>query len=274
MNTLCARVRQWIPASPSGKAGLTILVVVLAVALLGPLAAPDQPDLTVGIPYAPPSQAHWLGLDFLGRDVLSRVLYGGLTVVFYAGIATIAAYTVGLLAGLLAGYSRTWFATVLMRSTDVLLSFPALVFLILLATAFGPGITGIVVATAIIQLPPIIRIVRSATLEQSVRGYVEAAVSRGESTLSVLRREILPNIARPLSADVGVRFSWSVLLIASVNFLGLGLQPPASDWGLMVSENRGGIATNPAVMLVPAALLGALTLGINLLGDALAGGKE
>ncbi|MFD8161490.1 ABC transporter permease [Streptomyces samsunensis] len=274
MNTLCARVRQWIPASPSGKAGLTILVVVLAVALLGPLAAPDQPDLTVGIPYAPPSRAHWLGLDFLGRDVLSRVLYGGLTVVFYAGIATIAAYTVGLLAGLLAGYSRTWFATVLMRSTDVLLSFPALVFLILLATAFGPGITGIVVATAIIQLPPIIRIVRSATLEQSVRGYVEAAVSRGESTLSVLRREILPNIARPLSADVGVRFSWSVLLIASVNFLGLGLQPPASDWGLMVSENRGGIATNPAVMLVPAALLGALTLGINLLGDALAGGKE
>ncbi|MCD9592075.1 ABC transporter permease [Streptomyces solisilvae] len=274
MNTLCARVRQWIPASPSGKAGLTILVVVLAVALLGPLAAPDQPDLTVGIPYAPPSRAHWLGLDFLGRDVLSRVLYGGLTVVFYAGIATIAAYTVGLLAGLLAGYSRTWLATVLMRSTDVLLSFPALVFLILLATAFGPGITGIVVATAIIQLPPIIRIVRSATLEQSVRGYVEAAVSRGESTLSVLRREILPNIARPLSADVGVRFSWSVLLIASVNFLGLGLQPPASDWGLMVSENRGGIATNPAVMLVPAALLGALTLGINLLGDALAGGKE
>ncbi|MCC4319768.1 ABC transporter permease [Streptomyces malaysiensis] len=274
MNTLCARVRQWIPASPSGKAGLTILVVVLAVALLGPLAAPDQPDLTVGIPYAPPSRAHWLGLDFLGRDVLSRVLYGGLTVVFYAGIATIAAYTVGLLAGLLAGYSRTWFATVLMRSTDVLLSFPALVFLILLATAFGPGITGIVVATAIIQLPPIIRIVRSAALEQSVRGYVEAAVSRGESTLSVLRREILPNIARPLSADVGVRFSWSVLLIASVNFLGLGLQPPASDWGLMVSENRGGIATNPAVMLVPAALLGALTLGINLLGDALAGGKE
>ncbi|WHX15853.1 ABC transporter permease [Streptomyces malaysiensis subsp. malaysiensis] len=274
MNTLCARVRQWIPASPSGKAGLTILVVVLAVALIGPLAAPDQPDLTVGIPYAPPSRAHWLGLDFLGRDVLSRVLYGGLTVVFYAGIATIAAYTVGLLAGLLAGYTRTWLATVLMRSTDVLLSFPALVFLILLATAFGPGITGIVVATAIIQLPPIIRIVRSATLEQSVRGYVEAAVSRGESTLSVLRREILPNIARPLSADVGVRFSWSVLLIASVNFLGLGLQPPASDWGLMVSENRGGIATNPAVMLVPAALLGALTLGINLLGDALAGGKE
>lgn len=199
MNTLCARVRQWIPASPSGKAGLTILVVVLAVALLGPLAAPDQPDLTVGIPYAPPSRAHWLGLDFLGRDVLSRVLYGGLTVVFYAGIATIAAYTVGLLAGLLAGYTRTWFATVLMRSTDVLLSFPALVFLILLATAFGPGITGIVVATAIIQLPPIIRIVRSATLEQSVRGYVEAAVSRGrEHTLGAAPGDPAEHRAAPV----------------------------------------------------------------------------
>ncbi|MGW4031278.1 ABC transporter permease [Streptomyces sp. NPDC004838] len=274
MNTLLTRARRWIPASPSGKAGLVILAVAVAVALFGPLAAPYRPDLTVGVPYTPPSQAHWLGLDFLGRDVMSRVLHGGLTVVSYAGIATLVAYAVGLLVGLFAGYTRTWLETVLMRSTDVLLAFPALVFLILLATAFGPGITGIVVATAIIQLPPIIRIVRSATLEQSVRGYVEAAVARGESTFSVLRREILPNIARPLSADVGLRFSWSVLLIASVNFLGLGLQPPAADWGLMVSENRGGIATNPAVMLAPAAMLGALTLGINLLGDALAGGKE
>lgn len=268
------RTRRWIRVSGSGKAGLVIVVVVVAIAVIGPLAAPHNPDAVAGLPYAQPSAAHWLGLDFLGRDVLSRVLHGGLTVVFYAGVATAAAYGVGLLVGLFAGYRRTWLEAVLMRFTDVILAFPALVLLLLLATAFGPGITGIVVATAIIQLPPIIRIVRSATLEQSVRGYVEAAVARGEGTLVVLRREILPNIARPLSADVGLRFSWSVLLIASVNFLGLGLQAPASDWGLMVSENRGGIATNPSVMLVPAAMLGALTLGINLLGDALAGGKQ
>ncbi|MFG2526234.1 ABC transporter permease [Streptomyces sp. NPDC048527] len=274
MNHLRSPARWWIPASGSGKAGLAIVIVVGAIALIGPLAAPYSPDATLSLPYAPPSAAHWLGLDFLGRDVLSRVLHGGLTVVFYAGVATIAAYLVGLPMGLFAGYRRTWRETVLMRSTDVLLAFPALVLLILLSTAAGPGMVGILIATTIIQLPPIIRIVRSATHEQSVRGYVEAAVARGESTLAVLRREILPNIARSLSADVGLRFSWSVLLIASVNFLGLGLRAPASDWGLMVSENRGSIAANPAAVLVPAALLGALTLGINLLGDALTGGKK
>jgi len=128
----------------------------------------------------------------------------------------------------------------------------------------------VVAATAVIQMPPIARIVRTATVEQSVRGFVEAAVARGESMVSVLAREILPNLARPLSADIGLRFTWSVLLIASVNFLGLGLQPPASDWGLMVSENRAGIGLNPWAVVVPALLLGALTVGINLLSDSIA----
>ncbi|MDV9175595.1 ABC transporter permease [Streptomyces sp. W16] len=269
-----AALRRRTPKTLSGRIGLVLLVLVLAVALLGPLCTPYSPDRTVGIPFAGPSAGHPLGLDFLGRDVLSRVLTGGLSVVLYAGVATLAAYAVGLTVGLLAGYSRSWLEPVLMRLTDVLLAFPALVFLLLLATAFGRGITGVVIATALIQLPPIVRIVRSAALEQSLKGYVEAAVARGEGTLSVLGREILPNIARPVAADAGLRFSWSVLLIAGVNFLGLGLQPPAADWGLMVSENRGGIALNPSSMLVAAALLGALTLAINLLGDALAGGTE
>ena len=265
---------RWAPASTSGRIGLVLLVAVGAVALAGPLLAPGNPDLSVGVPFSPPGGGHPLGLDFLGRDVLSRVLDGGWSVVLYAGVTTLAAYAVGLAVGLLAGYTRSWVEPVLMRLTDVLLAFPALVFLLLLATVFGRGITGILVAAAVIQVAPIVRIIRSAALEQSVRGYVEAAVARGESTVSVLRREILPNIARPLAADVGLRFSWSVLLIASVNFLGLGLQPPAADWGLMVSENRGGIAANPASMLAAAAMLGALTLAINLVGDALAGRND
>ena len=268
------RIRRLAPVSVSGRAGLVLVVLVLAVALFGPLVTPYGPDVTVGVPFSPPGGGHLLGLDFLGRDVLSRVLSGGWTVVLYAGITTLAAYAAGLTIGLLAGFSRSWLEPVLMRLTDVLLAFPALVFLLLLATAFGRGIGGIMIAAAIIQLPPIIRIVRSAALEQSVRGYVEAAVARGERTFSVLRREILPNITRPIAADLGLRFSWSVLLIASVNFLGLGLEPPVADWGLMVSENRGGIATNPASMLAAAALLGVLTLGINLLGDALAEGAK
>jgi len=205
---------------------------------------------------------------------LSRVLFGGRTVLIYAGLATILAYLAGLAFGLFAGYLRGWPDQALMRSVDVLLSFPALVFILLVSTAAGQGIIPVMVATAIIQAPAIARIVRTATLEQSVRGFVEAAVARGESAISVLRREILPNIARPLSADVGLRFTWSVLLIASVNFLGLGLQPPAADWGLMVSENWGGIGANPAAVLVPAALLGLLCGAINLLSDSLAGGRQ
>lgn len=267
-------IRRVVPPTLSGRIGLVLLVVVVLVALAGPEFAPDDPNRTLGTPYASPDGRFLLGTDFLGRDVLSRVLSGGRSVLLYAGIATILAYLGGLVVGMVAGYLRSWPDQVLMRGVDVLLSFPTLVFVLLLATAASRGIVAVMVATAIIQLPAIARIVRTATLEQSVRGFVEAAVARGEGAVSVLSREILPNIARPLSADVGLRFTWSVLLIASVNFLGLGLQPPAADWGLMVSENRGGLGTNPPAVLVPAALLGLLTIAINLISDALAGAKQ
>lgn len=263
-----------LPPTLAGRVGLVLLLAVGLLAFIGPAFAPYNPSKSVGAPYAPPGGGFLLGTDFLGRDVLSRVLYGGHTVLVYAGVATILAYVAGLGIGLVAGYLRSWPDQVLMRGVDVLLSFPVLVFILLVTTAAGQGILPVVFATAIIQAPAIARIVRTVTLEQSVRGFVEAAVARGESALSVLRREILPNITRPLSADVGLRFTWSVLLIASVNFLGLGLQPPTADWGLMVSENRGGIAENPSAVLVPAAMLGLLTVAISLLSDSLAGGKQ
>jgi ABC-type dipeptide/oligopeptide/nickel transport system permease subunit len=252
-----------------------LLIAVVAVALLGPLLA-HQPSRSVGAPFSPPSGHDLLGTDFLGRDVLARVLAGGRSVLLYSGLATLFAYAVGITVGLAAGYLRTWVDPALMRTVDVLLSFPSMVFILLFATAFGRGIGSVVVATAVIQLPAIARIIRTATLDQSRRGYVEAALLRGESSLAVLRRDILPNITRTLSADVGLRFTWSVLLIAGVNFLGLGLQPPHADWGLMVSENRAGmnIALNPWAVLAPALLLGLLTVAINLLSDALSGEKR
>jgi ABC-type dipeptide/oligopeptide/nickel transport system permease subunit len=252
-----------------------LLIAVVAVALLGPLLA-HQPSRSVGAPFSPPSGHDLLGTDLLGRDVLARVLAGGRSVLLYSGLATLFAYAVGITVGLAAGYLRTWVDPALMRTVDVLLSFPSMVFILLFATAFGRGIGSVVVATAVIQLPAIARIIRTATLDQSRRGYVEAALLRGESSLAVLRRDILPNITRTLSADVGLRFTWSVLLIAGVNFLGLGLQPPHADWGLMVSENRAGmnIALNPWAVLAPALLLGLLTVAINLLSDALSGEKR
>jgi ABC-type dipeptide/oligopeptide/nickel transport system permease subunit len=267
--------RTWWPAARAGRAGLVLLIAVVAVALLGPLLA-HQPSRSVGAPFSPPSGHDLLGTDLLGRDVLARVLAGGRSVLLYSGLATLFAYAVGITVGLAAGYLRTWVDPALMRTVDVLLSFPSMVFILLFATAFGRGIGSVVVATAVIQLPAIARIIRTATLDQSRRGYVEAALLRGESSLAVLRRDILPNITRTLSADVGLRFTWSVLLIAGVNFLGLGLQPPHADWGLMVSENRAGmnIALNPWAVLAPALLLGLLTVAINLLSDALSGEKR
>jgi peptide/nickel transport system permease protein len=142
--------------------------------------------------------------------------------------------------------------------------------MLVLITGVGTSKAGLVIGIAVVQAPLVARLVRTATLEQSVRGFVEAAVARGEGTAAILRREILPNIVAPITADAGLRFTYSIILVASVNFLGLGLQPPAADWGLMVSENRGGLTLNPYAVLSPALLIALLTIAINLTGDAIA----
>jgi ABC-type dipeptide/oligopeptide/nickel transport system permease subunit len=251
-------------------AGIALLAVVLAVALIGPVFAPHAPDEPVGIPLTGPAEGQPLGTDFLGRDVLSRVLWGGRSVLLLAGAATLLAYLVGGSIGVLAGYDRRLVDSFLMRGADVLLSVPPLIFLLVLATGAGTTRAVLVAGVALVQAPLIARVVRTATLEQSVRGFVEAAVARGESTVAILRREILPNIVTPIAADAGLRFTYSILLVASVNFLGLGLQPPAADWALIISENRSGLDLNPWVILLPAVLIALLTIGVNLVGDAVA----
>ncbi len=254
----------------TGAVGLGLLAVVVLLALAGPFVAPNPPDRPIGVPLSGPTADAPLGTDFLGRDVLSRVLWGGRSVLGLAGLATILAYVGGATVGLVAGYSRSLLDPVLMRTADVMLSFPALLFLLVLVTGAGASKTVLVIGVALVQMPLIARIVRAATLEQSVRGFVEAAVARGESTAAVLRREILPNIVAPIAADVGLRFTYAIILVASVNFLGLGLQPPDADWALIISENRSGLTLNPYVILVPAMLIGLLTIGANLVGDSVA----
>ena len=256
--------------TPTGLVGSLLLAAVVAVALLGPLFAPYAPDEPVGVPFSGPAEGTPFGTDFLGRDVLSRVLWGGRSVLALAGLATLLAYAGGIAIGLAAGYSRSLLDPVLMRAADVMLSFPALLFLLVLVTGAGTSKAVLVIGVALVQMPLIARIVRAATLEQSVRGFVEAAVARGERTSAILRREILPNIAGPIAADVGLRFTYAIILVASVNFLGLGLQPPAADWALIISENRSGLTLNPYVILVPAALISLLTISVNLVGDAIA----
>ncbi len=254
----------------TGLLGALLLAFVLGVALLGPLFAPHAPDEPIGIPLTGPAEGQPFGTDFLGRDVLSRVLWGGRSVLLLAGAATVLAYLAGGVVGLLAGYSRNLTDGLLMRFVDVLLSVPPLIFLLVLATGAGTSEVVLVLGVALVQAPLVSRIVRTATVEQSVRGFVEAAVARGERTSAIVRREILPNIVGPIAADAGLRFTYSILLVASVNFLGLGLQPPAADWALIISENRSGLDLNPYVIAVPAILIALLTIGLNLVGDSVA----
>jgi peptide/nickel transport system permease protein len=252
----------------SGRVGLALLAFVLLVALIGPLVAPHDPAQPIGLPGLPPSADAPLGTDGLGRDVLSRVLHGGLTVLGLGIAAAAVSYIGGLTIGLAAGYSRNLLDAGLMRGVDVLLAFPPLLFVLVLVTGAGTSALVLVLAVGIVQITGISRIVRAATLEVSVRGYVEAAVARGEATPAILRREILPNIMTPVLADFGLRFTYAIVIIASMNFLGLGLTPPAADWGLMVAENRQFITLNLWGVLAPAIMLAVLTIAVNLIGDA------
>jgi peptide/nickel transport system permease protein len=252
----------------SGQVGLVLLTFVLLVALLGPLVAPHDPDQPIGLPGLPPSAGAPLGTDGLGRDVLSRVLHGGLTVIGLGIAAAAVSYLGGLTIGLAAGYSRNLLDAGLMRGVDVLLAFPPLLFVLVLVTGAGTSAWVLVLAVGIVQITGISRIVRAATLEVSVRGYVEAAVARGDPTPAILSREILPNIMAPVLADFGLRFTYAIVIIASMNFLGLGLTPPAADWGLMVAENRQFITLNIWGVLAPAIMLAILTIAVNLIGDA------
>ena len=256
--------------SGTGVVGFALLLLVLGIALFGPFFAPHGPSEPIGIPFEGSSGEALLGYDGLGRDVLSRVLWGGRSVLALAGLATLIAYLAGGLIGLLAGYSRSHVDPLLMRGVDVLISIPALLFILVLITGAGTSKAVLVASVAAVQAPLIARIIRTATLEQSVRGFVEAAVARGEGTFAVLRREILPNIVAPIAADVGMRFTYSIILLASVNCFDLGLQPPAADWALIISENREGLTLNPWVILVPAAMIALLTISLNLVGDAIA----
>jgi peptide/nickel transport system permease protein len=256
--------------SLSGAVGVTIVVFVVLVAVFGRYVAPHDPNAPIGVPLSGPGGSTLLGTDFLGRDVFSRLLYGGRSVIGLAAAATILAYVIGMTIGLIAGYTRSVADPVLMRSVDVMLAFPPLLFLLVLITGAGTGVGVLIIGVAAIQAPGISRIVRTATLEVSVRGYVEAAIARGERSFAVVGREVVPNILAPVLVDFGLRFTYSILIIASVNFLGLGLQPPSSDWALMISENRQYISLNPWAVLAPAAMIALLTIGINLTGDAIA----
>jgi peptide/nickel transport system permease protein len=254
----------------TGWTSLSVVLLVIGIAIFGPYLAPHSPTGLLGPPYQPPSRTYLLGTDYIGEDVFSRLLWGGRTVIAFGFIATALAYLVGGAIGLFAGFRRGAPDSILMRCMDVLLAFPPIIFLLMLGAGFGNSLTALVLGIATVHIPSVARIVRTAALETSVRGYVEAAMARGDSTFAILRREVLPNITGTVVADAGPRFTVSVLLVAAVNFLGLGIAPPNADWALMISENHPGISVNYWSVIAPALMIGILTVALNVFADSVA----
>jgi ABC-type dipeptide/oligopeptide/nickel transport system permease subunit len=260
---------RWLTDSREGVVGATLFLLVAGVALLGPLFA-GSTTATVGPPGQSPTAGLPLGTDYLGRDVLNRVLAGGASVLLLALVVTMCTYAVGVTIGMVAGMNRSTLDALLMRGIDILMVFPPLMLLLLVVVGAGNSFVVMVIGMTLVLFPGVTRIVRSATLEAGTSGFVEAAVARGETTHAVLTNEILPNIAAPILADVGLRFSYAIVLSASINFLGLGQAPPAANWGLMIAENRPIVASNISALIAPALILALLGISVNLMGDAYA----
>jgi len=258
---------QALLAGTSGRLGLALVLVGGGIAILGPSIAPYSPYALKGVPLDAPTPAHWLGTDQLGRDVLSRVLHGGSSVLVLAALAVLVTFVVGGPAGLLAGYQGGFIDAVFSRVADVVMSIPPLVLVIIFVIALGSSSVSIVVLTGLVTAPRVFRIVRSATQVLAEQEFVLAARARGEGTHAIIGRELLPNISGPLLAEAAIRLNYSIIFIATLNFLGLGVQPPSSDWGLMVSEGRVYLGQAPLIAVAPAVAIAVLTIGINLVSD-------
>lgn len=256
--------------------GAAVIGFWLLVALAAPLLAPFPPNATLS-PFAPPGmttaggETFWLGTDQLGRDILSRLIWGARTVLVFAPLATAVAYTLGVSMGLAAGYLGRRTDAVIMFFANVILSFPVLVLYILIISTFGSSPLNIVLAVTFASAPGIVRIVRALTAGERVRDYVAAAQTRGESAGYVMVVEILPNISGPLIVDACLRLGYVVITIGALGFLGLGLPPPDPDWGGMINEARPVALAFPYMAVAPCLALVSLVLGCNLLADGLRG---
>lgn len=253
-----------------GSVGLGLAAIVVLIAIIGPFVAAHSPDALLTGAFVRPSGQFPLGSDFLGRDVLSRVLNGGWTMLLMAAAATACGIVAGTAAGVSAAYRRGRADGFIMRTVDVILAFPQLVFALLLVSLIGPKLWLIVVAVGLSHAPAVARVIRSATLDITERDFVKVAELQGMRPARVMTKEILPNLISPLMVEAGLRLTYSIVIMAGLSFLGFGQQPPAANWGLMINENRIGMQLNPWSVIVPAVLIALLTIGTNTFTDAVA----
>lgn len=255
-----------------GLLGAAVLLFWLLAAAFGPsLMQHDMSAMGNGGVFAPASAQHWLGTDYLGRDMLARVIDGARYTVGVALLATLLASGIGTTLALLAAATGGWVDALLSRTLDTLTAIPSKMFALIIVAGFGSSIVVLVLTAAVIYVPGAYRIARSLAVNINAMDYVTVARSRGEGTLYIMLREIAPNIMGPMLADLGLRFVYIVLLLAGLSFLGLGVQPPAADWGSLVRENIGALAEGRAAVLAPAFAIASLTIAVNLVIDNLPG---
>lgn len=254
--------------SGTGRAGALLVTAWALVALLAPVLSPFDPLRSL-VPLVPPGAAHWLGTDLLGRDVLSRLIWGARPVLGVSLAATLTAYLVGVTGGLIAGYRRGWVDALLGFVANALLSFPVLILYLVVIVALGASYLNVVIAVTFGSAPAVFRIVRAATIDIAHRDYVAAAVMQGEATWRILAVDILPGAAPALAVDFALRLGYTAIVVGALGFLGLGLPPPAPDWGGMISDGRALAFAFPHLVVFPCLAIASLVLGLSLVADGL-----
>ena len=255
---------------PAAFVGTIVFLFFVFLAAFGPLVAPyDYQAQDSKARLETPTLSHPFGTDQFGRDIFSRIVVGTRNIFLLGGLGTLVAVVIGTAIGLASGYVGGIADEVAMRLLDVLLSFPALLLALVLLSTVGPSNVNIVLVVAVLYIPMVARVVRSMVLDLKTKEFVEAARVRGETRAYVLFREILPNSLPPLLVEASMRFSYSIFLVASLGFLGLGVQPPSPDWGLQINEARNYFSLAPWTLLFPACTIAALVIATNLMSDGL-----
>jgi peptide/nickel transport system permease protein len=251
----------------SAMIGLFFTALYFLAAIFAPVIAPYGMAEVVGGVWEPMGPEHWLGTDSIGRDLLTRMIYGGRTTIFIATAATILSFTTGSILGFLAATIGGWVDQALSRFVDLVMAIPSLIFALVVLSVMPVTITVLILVMGLLDATRVYRLARAVAVDITVMDYVEAARLRGEGRLWVIFREILPNALSPLVAEMGLRFIFMVLFVSTLSFLGLGVQPPAADWGGIVKENKEGIVYGIPAALVPAFAIATLAISVNLVAD-------
>jgi peptide/nickel transport system permease protein len=257
----------WRRIPPSALIGLVFTITIVLVALFAPWIAPYGNGQVVGDVWAAASDKALLGTDNLGRDLLSRMIYGARVTLTIAGAATALSFTMGSTLGFVAAVTGGRLDQWLSRGVDLLMAIPTLIFALVVLSVLPSSVTVLVLVLGILDSTRVFRLSRAVAVDINVMDFVEAARLRGEKTAWIVFSEILPNALTPLISELGLRFIFAVLFLSALSFLGLGVQPPDADWGAMVKENKEGIVFGIPAALIPAAAIGVLTISVNLVAD-------